>query len=164
MSEKLYPIYYNGKKLYKKDCDDLFTVYYCCKDAINSFGAVYLSDDTWIYPDGTISSDDMGGGGNNINSLNTNVNIDRVQPLVNRLWKCMQIENPNGYQSLEIYEMLLYGWAGKEDELEKRVIEKEKIIAQQIIQEKEKIDSFLDGCLTVDEWEKKHGEKYWGRP
>jgi hypothetical protein len=29
--EKLFPVYFNGKKYYEKDCDDVFLAFYHCK-------------------------------------------------------------------------------------------------------------------------------------
>jgi hypothetical protein len=48
----LFPVYFNGKKYYEKDCDDVFLAFYHCKEALNEIGGVYLSEGTWIYPDG----------------------------------------------------------------------------------------------------------------
>lgn len=55
---KLYPVKYDGK-LYDKDhCDELFIAYYTCLEALNYEGGVYLSDGSWIYPDGYIEHDE----------------------------------------------------------------------------------------------------------
>ncbi len=54
MSEKLYPIIYNGEKYYEKDCDETFTCFYTCKEALNPEGGVYAYDGMIVYPDGTI--------------------------------------------------------------------------------------------------------------
>ena len=32
--QKLFPIDFNGKKYYEKDCDDLFLMLYTCKEAL----------------------------------------------------------------------------------------------------------------------------------
>jgi hypothetical protein len=50
----LYPIKYNNMIYDKKDCNDLFISFYTCKEALNGEGGVYLSEQRWIYPDGTI--------------------------------------------------------------------------------------------------------------
>jgi len=49
---ELYPIYYNGKEYYEEDCNDVFAAYYTCPEALNVEGGVYVSEGTWIYPDG----------------------------------------------------------------------------------------------------------------
>lgn len=54
MKNKLFPIYYNGKEYNEKDCDDIFLAYYNCKEALNFLGGVYLSEDVWVYPDGSM--------------------------------------------------------------------------------------------------------------
>lgn len=53
----LYPINYNGKQYFEKDCDEVFLCYYHDIHALNSMGGVYLSDDVWIYPDGSMIVD-----------------------------------------------------------------------------------------------------------
>lgn len=50
--EKLFPVLYDGKKYYKKDCDDIFLSFYFCREALNELGGVYMTEDTWVYPDG----------------------------------------------------------------------------------------------------------------
>ena len=55
--DKLYPVNFNGKDYYEKDCDDVFLAFYHCKYSLNDLGGVYLSDGTWIYPDGSMSDD-----------------------------------------------------------------------------------------------------------
>jgi hypothetical protein len=52
--EKLFPVYFEGKKYYEKDCDDVFLAFYHCKEALNDLGGVYLSEDIWVYPDGSM--------------------------------------------------------------------------------------------------------------
>jgi len=95
--------------------------------------------------------------------MKTNVDISKVQPLVNRMWVYLRWKNPKGELTLEMYEMLLYGWAGNEEEFEKKVIEMEEIMAKQIAIEKNRPDP-LDGCLTITEWEEKNHKTYWGKP
>ena len=50
----LYPVIYNEKKYYKKDCDDLFVDMYYSVMQLNEGCGVYLSDGVYIYPDGSI--------------------------------------------------------------------------------------------------------------
>lgn len=55
MEEKdLYPIKYNDKLWFYKDCDELFRDMYYTKEQLNSECGVYLSEDMWIYPDGSM--------------------------------------------------------------------------------------------------------------
>lgn len=51
---ELFPIYYNGEKYYEKDCDDLFLSFYDGDYTLNSEGGVYLGEDIYIYPDGSM--------------------------------------------------------------------------------------------------------------
>ena len=51
----LFPVFFKGKKYFEKDCDDVFLAVYTCKEALNWEGGVYLSNDTWVYPDGSMS-------------------------------------------------------------------------------------------------------------
>jgi|TARA_R110000868_G_scaffold165050_5_gene397994 hypothetical protein len=53
-NEKLFPVHFNGKKYYEKDCDDVFLAFYHCREALNGLGGVYLSEGTWVYPDGSM--------------------------------------------------------------------------------------------------------------
>lgn len=52
--EKLFPVYFNSKKYYEKDCDDTFLAFYYSKEALNGLGGVYLSEGIWVYPDGSM--------------------------------------------------------------------------------------------------------------
>jgi hypothetical protein len=52
--EKLFPVYFNGKKYYEKDCNDIFLAFYHSKTSLNGLGGVYLSEGIWIYPDGSM--------------------------------------------------------------------------------------------------------------
>tara|TARA_B110000858_G_C17777253_1_gene462857 strand:+ start:109 stop:285 length:177 start_codon:yes stop_codon:yes gene_type:complete len=51
----LYPVHYNGKKYFEKDCDEMFLCFYHTIHALNGEGGVYMSEDVWIYPDGSMS-------------------------------------------------------------------------------------------------------------
>jgi len=53
-TEDLYPIEYEGKLYYEKDCDPVFVGYYQTRFGLNALGGVYLCNDDWVYPDGTI--------------------------------------------------------------------------------------------------------------
>jgi hypothetical protein len=52
--ENLFPVYFNGKEYYEKDCDDIFLSFYNCRESLNFLGGVYLSEGTWVYPDGSM--------------------------------------------------------------------------------------------------------------
>ena len=52
-TERLYPIFYNGKKYYKKDCDDIFTAFYHTRDALGFNCSVYVAEGRRVCPDGT---------------------------------------------------------------------------------------------------------------
>jgi hypothetical protein len=47
----MYKIY---KLIYKEDCDELFVDMYEFREQLNYNGGVYLSEDVWIYPDGSM--------------------------------------------------------------------------------------------------------------
>lgn len=53
--ESLFPVYFNGKKYLKDDCDDVFLAFYHCKESLNDLSGVYLSEGTWVYPDGSMN-------------------------------------------------------------------------------------------------------------
>jgi hypothetical protein len=52
--EELFPVYFNGEEYYEKDCDDVFWAFYHCREALNGMNGVYLTDGTWVYPDGSM--------------------------------------------------------------------------------------------------------------
>lgn len=52
--EKLYPVLYNNKLWNEEECSEIFVAYYHIKEALNAIGGVYLSEGTWVYPDGTM--------------------------------------------------------------------------------------------------------------
>ena len=52
--EKLYPVYYNGKEYYEKDCDDVFVSFYHTRLGLNAESGTYLAEDIWVYPDGSM--------------------------------------------------------------------------------------------------------------
>jgi len=51
----MFPIYYNGKKYYEEDCDEVFLAFYE-PAAMTPFG-VYMSEGVWITPDGKCHHD-----------------------------------------------------------------------------------------------------------
>lgn len=55
--ENLFPVYFNGKKYFEDDCADIFLGFYTCKEALNEFGGVYLSEGIWVYPDGSMEDE-----------------------------------------------------------------------------------------------------------
>lgn len=54
--EFLYPIKYNGRLWDEHDCDEIFRAFYNHRDCFNIDGAVYVSGDDWVFPNGTIIS------------------------------------------------------------------------------------------------------------
>lgn len=54
MEENLFPVNFDGKDYYKKDCDDMFLSFYDCREALNDLGGVYMFEGTWVYPDGSM--------------------------------------------------------------------------------------------------------------
>ena len=53
----LFPVLYNGELYKEEDCDSVFLAFYHTKEALNDNGGVYMSDDTWVYPDGSMEDD-----------------------------------------------------------------------------------------------------------
>jgi hypothetical protein len=49
-----FPVLYNGKLWKKKECCFLFLNYYSSEEALDSNGSVYVTEDSWVYPDGKI--------------------------------------------------------------------------------------------------------------
>ena len=52
--EKLYPVSYDGKMWKEKDCNDIFKSFYHTRNALNDNGGVYMHEQTWVYPDGSM--------------------------------------------------------------------------------------------------------------
>jgi len=50
----LFPILFNGKQYYEKDCDGIFLCFYTCRESLNDLNGVYMSEDMWVYPDGSM--------------------------------------------------------------------------------------------------------------
>jgi len=50
----LFPVEYNKKLYTEEECDDVFLSFYHTRFALNGMGGVYLSDDMWVYPDGSM--------------------------------------------------------------------------------------------------------------
>lgn len=57
IQEHLFPITYNGKEYYEKDCDEMYITFYNDVMALNENGGVYMSDGMWVYPDGTMEDE-----------------------------------------------------------------------------------------------------------
>lgn len=51
--KKLYPVIFEGKKYYEKDCDDLFVAVYNDPLQLMDDSSVYVSDGNYVFPDGT---------------------------------------------------------------------------------------------------------------
>lgn len=49
---ELYPIYYDGKKWEKEDCNEMFVSIYHDRVSLNPMMGVYTYNGTWMYPDG----------------------------------------------------------------------------------------------------------------
>lgn len=56
-SKRLYPVTFNGKNYYEKDCDDLFTAFYNDPLDLMDDGSVYASDGVYVFPDGSSPED-----------------------------------------------------------------------------------------------------------
>ncbi len=53
-SQRLYPIYYKGLKMYEKHCDDVFVAFYNDKESLTDNMSVYTIDGMYVFPDGEI--------------------------------------------------------------------------------------------------------------
>ena len=53
IEENLFPIRFEGKEYFEKDCHYLFSVFYTCPEALSADSSVYVSDGLWVYPDGS---------------------------------------------------------------------------------------------------------------
>ena len=51
--ENLFPVNFEGKQYFEKDCDGVFLAVYPCREALNWEGGVYMTEGLWIYPDGS---------------------------------------------------------------------------------------------------------------
>lgn len=56
-TEELFPVYFNEKEYFEKDCDDLFLAFYHDADMLNNSGGVYMGDGLCVYPDGSMDND-----------------------------------------------------------------------------------------------------------
>lgn len=52
--DTVFPVTFNGKQYYEKDCNDAFLAFYSEKEALNFEGGVYMAEGTWVYPDGSM--------------------------------------------------------------------------------------------------------------
>jgi hypothetical protein len=57
IQEHLFPITYNGKEYYEKDCDEMYLTFFNDVMALNQNAGVYMSDGMWVYPDGTMEDE-----------------------------------------------------------------------------------------------------------
>lgn len=53
-NNELFPVSYKGKLWTHDECNEIYLAFYHTRDALNLQGGVYLSEHTWIYPDGTL--------------------------------------------------------------------------------------------------------------
>ena len=51
--ESIWPVLYNGKKWYEKDCDELYVSMYEFREQLNLESGIYLTEGICLYPDGT---------------------------------------------------------------------------------------------------------------
>ena len=51
---EIWPVRYDDKLWYEDDCDELYVNMYEFREQLNSDGGIYLSNDMWIYPDGSM--------------------------------------------------------------------------------------------------------------
>lgn len=51
-----YPVEYNGKLYYEKDCDEVFVNLYSIPESLNDNGGVYVAEGMWVYPDGSMDN------------------------------------------------------------------------------------------------------------
>ena len=56
--EELWPVEYNDKLWYEKDCGEIFKSFYHTRFALRVDGAVYGFNGGWIFPDDTIEYED----------------------------------------------------------------------------------------------------------
>ena len=57
--QKKYPVTYKGKQYRKKDCDELFKIFYHDEATLEEDGSVYMLGGDYVYPDGTIREGNM---------------------------------------------------------------------------------------------------------
>jgi hypothetical protein len=51
--KNIWPVIFNNKAWYEKDCDKLFTDIYEFREQLNYDGGIYMSEGICLYPDGT---------------------------------------------------------------------------------------------------------------
>ena len=56
-SIELFPVVFNGKEYYEKDCDSVFLAFYNDIDMLKCSGGVYIGDGLNVYPDGSMDND-----------------------------------------------------------------------------------------------------------
>ena len=49
---ELFPIHYNGKSYYEKDCDSIFLSFYFTRNALDIENSVYIAEGMRVFPDG----------------------------------------------------------------------------------------------------------------
>lgn len=52
MSDNLYPLKFNNKLYYEKDCDGTFAAFYTSRYSLRWDGSVYVGDGMSVYPNG----------------------------------------------------------------------------------------------------------------
>ena len=55
MKTNLFPIEFNGKLYYEKDCDEFYLGYYTSRFLLCYNSGIYLGEDMYLYPDGEIA-------------------------------------------------------------------------------------------------------------
>ncbi len=53
-NKKKYPVTYKGREYKKKDCADLFRIFYHEPSTLEADGSVYMLGGDYVYPDGKL--------------------------------------------------------------------------------------------------------------
>lgn len=51
---QLYPVYFDNKTFFEEDCDGVFVSFYQHPQALMPDMSVYVGEDIFLYPDGTL--------------------------------------------------------------------------------------------------------------
>ena len=58
IEESLWPVEYDNKLWYEKDCGSIFRSFYHSRYSLRADGCVYISDGSWVFPDDTFEHDE----------------------------------------------------------------------------------------------------------
>ena len=53
-TDKKWPLYYKGEKYTQENSDEIFLCFYHEFTQLNTDCGVYIGEDTWVYPDGSM--------------------------------------------------------------------------------------------------------------